>query len=283
MDTEPIINTHADLMPVHPPWDGWELLPVVAVIGGAWAFGALLQSAAWPPLLAALVLVLGGWLPFWRALMLTPWATSLALWRTWEREENLPRWPYLQPGTPGAALHRTLRQARSWWRVVGRTALAAPLRAAALAFIVSVLAAMVVGRDALLLTLLMAAWTEMAVLWHGGRGDAGSIWTAGALVGLPWLLGASLGGTALTQPVLSALTLVVLAGFYAHPSPLAAIGPLLAACFLIWQGHFIATGGILLLALPGWMALLYHPPVHAYRRTVAPWLLGMIVLMAWAL
>jgi hypothetical protein len=283
VETEPVVDLSANKIPLWPTLDGWGLLPVVAVIGGAWAFGAPLKNGALTPSLAALILVLGGWLPFWRAVTLTPWAESLALWRTWEQEEDLPRWPYLQPGTPGAALHRALRQARSWWRAVGQTALAAPLRAAALALVVSMLAAMIVGRDALLLTLFMAAWTEMAVLWHGGRGDVGSVWTAGGLVGLPWLLGASLSGTALTQPALSALTLVVLVGFYAHPSPLAAVGPLLAACFLVWQGHFIATGSVLLLALPGWMALLYHPQVHVYRRTIAPWLLGMIAVIAWVL
>ena len=174
VETEPVVDLSTNERQSWPTLDGWGLLPVVAVIGGAWAFGAPLENGALTTALAALVLVLGGWLPFWRALTLTPWAESLALWRTWEREESLPRWPYLQPGTPGAALHRALQQARAWWRAVGQTALAAPLRAAALALVVSVLAAMIVGRDALLLTLFMVAWTEMAVLWRGGRGDVGS-------------------------------------------------------------------------------------------------------------
>ncbi len=282
METEPVAARSIDESPL-PSLDGWGLLPVIAVVGGAWAFDAPLKNGTLTTAIAALVLVLGGWLPFWRALTLTPWGASLALWRTWEREEDLPRWPYLQPGTPGAALHRALRQARSWWRAVGQTALAAPLRAAALALVVSVLAAMIVGRAALLLTLFMAAWTEMAVLWHGGRGEVGSVWAAGGLVGLPWLLGASLGAIELMQPALSALTLVALIGLYAHPSPLAAIGPALAAGFLVWQGHYIAAGGVLLLALPGWMALLYQPQAHVYRRTIAPWLMGMIAVMAWVL
>ena len=283
VETELVVDLPTDQKSSRSTMDGWGWLPVVAVIGGAWAYGVALKHEALTPILAALVLVLGGWLPFWRALTLTPWAESLALWRTWDHEENLPRWPYLQPGTPGAALHRALRQARSWWHTVGRATLAAPLRAAALALVVSALTALIVGRDALLLTLFMTAWTEIAVLWHGGRGEVGAVWGAGGLVGLPWLLGASLGGTALTQPALSALTLVSLIGSYAHPSPLAASGPALAAGFLVWQGQYLAAGGILLLALPGWMALLYHPQVHVYRRTIAPWLIGMIVVMAWVL
>ena len=260
--------------------DGWGLLPVAAIIGGAWVYGSTLNA---PPVIAALVLVLGGWLPFWRASTLTSWAEPLAQSRTWQREEPLPHWPYLQPGTPGAALHRTLRQARAWWRDVGRAALSTPLQSAALALAVSLLAGLVVGRNALLLTLLMVAWTEIAVLWHGGRGEIGAVWSAGSLIGLPWVLGASLGATTMTQPLLSALILVVFVGLYAHPAPAAAIGPLLAACFLIWQGHFVAAGVLLLLALPGLMALLYRPTVHMYRRAIMPWLLATLILMAWAL
>ncbi len=263
--------------------NGWGILPIAALIGGAWAYGAPLKNGAFTPACAALLLVVGGWLPFWRALTLTPWAEPLTVWRTWKREADLPALPYLQPGTPGAALQRALRQARAWWYAVGQPTLATPLRAAALAFLISLLAALIVGRDALLLTLFMVAWTEMAVLWSEGRGNAGVLWSAGGLVGLPWLLGASLSGAPMTQPALSALVLVALTGLYAHPSLLAAIGPALAAGYLIWQKHFLAAGGLLLLALPGWMALLYQPRAHTYRRTVAPWLLGMIALLAWAL
>jgi len=283
VESEPVPDFVTHPQTAWPTLNGWGLVPVVALVGGAWAYGAPLKNEAFTPACAALLLVVGGWLPFWRALTLTPWAAPLALWRTWEREDDLPPLPYLQPGTPGAALHRALRQACAWWRTVGRPTLAMPLRAAALAFLISLLAALVIGRDALLLTLFMITWTEMAILWNGGRGNVGALWSAGGLVGLPWLLGASLSGVEMTQPALSALTLVILTGLYAHPSPLAAIGPALAAGYLIWQKHFLAAGGLLLLALPGWMALLYQPQAHTYRRIVAPWLLGMIVLMAWAL
>lgn len=287
METESVVDTRARALPAWPTLYGWGVLPVAAVLGGAWAFAAPLEGDVWIAVLTALVLALAGWLPFWRAVTRTPWAEPFALWRTWQQESPLPLWPYLQPGTPGATLHRALQQARAWWDDVGRTALAAPLWMAALALGVSVLAALILGRNALLLTLAMAAWTEIAVLWHAGRGDVGAAWAAGALVGLPWLLGASLGAApdnaATLQPALSALALTLLIAFYAHPAPSAMLGPLLAGGFLVWQGQFLAAGVLLLLALPGLLLLLYRPETPAYRRAIAPWLLAMILLMAWVL
>lgn len=287
VETESAVDMHARTLPAWPTLYGWGFLPIAAVLGGAWAFAAPLKGDVLFSVLTALVLTLAGWLPFWRMVTRTPWAETFALWRTWKQEAPLPLWPYLQPGTPGAALHHTLRQALAWWRAVGRAALAAPLCMAALALGVSVLAAVVLGRNALLLTLAMMAWTEIAVLWHEGHGDVGAAWAAGALVGLPWLLGASLGVSAnpagMLRPALSALALILLMAFYAYPAPLAALGPLVGAGFLIWQGHFLAAGGVLLLALPGLLLLLQRPSTATYRRALTPWLLAMILLMAWVL
>lgn len=283
VESEPAVERRAHRLSAWPTLYGWGLLPVAAVLGGAWAFAAPLERDVSSGVLAALVLALAGWLPFWRAVTRTPWAQPLALWRAWEQEAPLPLWPYLQPGTPGAALHRTLRQARAWWDEVGQGTLATPLWMAALALGVSVLAALVVGRSALLLTLALAAWTEIAVLWHEGRGDVGAVWAAGALVGLPWLLGASLGDAEILRPALSALALVLLMAFFAHPAPSAALGPVLGGGFLVWQGQFLAAGGVLLLALPGLMLLLQRPSAEMYRRILTPWLLAMILLTAWVL
>lgn len=288
VETESAIDTRVRTLPAWPTLYGWGFLPVAAVLGGAWTFAAPLEGDIWLTVLTALVLALAGWLPFWRIVTRTSWAHTFALWRTWKREAALPFWPYLQPGTPGAALHRTLRQARAWWSEVGRAALAAPLCMAALALVVNLLAALVLGRDALLLTLAMIAWTEIAVLWHEGRGDVGAAWAAGALVGLPWLLGASLGVSSagpagMLQPALSALALILLMAFYAHPAPTAVLGPLLGAGFLVWQRQFLAAGGVLLLALPGLLLLLQRPSMATYRRALTPWLLAIIFLMAWVL
>ncbi|MGC9396204.1 MAG: hypothetical protein ACP5J4_15280 [Anaerolineae bacterium] len=287
VETESAADTRAQALFTWPTLYGWGFLPVAAVLGGAWAFAVPLKGDVWIAVLTALVLALAGWLPFWRAVTRTPWGETFALWRTWQREAPLPLWPYLQPGTPGAALHRALRQARAWWHEVGRAALVAPLCMAVLALGVSVLAALILGRNALMLTLAMIAWTEIAVLWHEGRGDVGAAWAAGALVGLPWLLGASLsaspGDAATLQPALSALALTLLVAFYAYPGPSAALGPLFGGGFLVWQGQFLAAGGLLLLALPGLLLLLQRPPTAMYRRALTPWLLAIIFLTAWAL
>jgi hypothetical protein len=287
VETESAVDTRAPTLPTWPTLYSWGFLPVAAVLGGAWAFAAPLKGDVLIAVLMALVLALAGWLPFWRAVTRTPWAETFALWRSWEREAPLPLWPYLQPGTPGAALHRALRQARAWWSEVGRATLTAPLCMATLALGVSVLAALVLGRNALMLTLAMVAWTEIAVLWHEGRGDVGAAWAAGALVGLPWLLGASLGAapdtTAMLRPALSALALALLVAFYAYPGPSAALGPLFGGGFLVWQGQFLAAGGLLLLALPGLLLLLQRPSPTMYRRALTPWLLAIILLMAWVL
>ena len=284
VETESAVDLRTPALPAWPTLYGWGFLPVAAVLGGAWAFAAPLKGDVLIAVLTALVLALAGWLPFWRTVTRTPWAKTFALWRTWEREAPLPLWPYLQPGTPGAALHRALRQARAWWDAVGRMALVAPLCMAALAAGVSVLAALILGRTALMLTLAMMAWTEIAVLWHEGRGDVGAAWAAGALVGLPWLLGASLStspDTAATlRPALSALALTLVMAFYAYPGSSAALGPLFGAGFLVWQGQFLAAGGLLLLALPGLVLLLQRPPTAMYRRALTPWLLAVILLMA---
>jgi hypothetical protein len=283
VETKPAANVPTTTVSPWPARDNWGLLPVVAVIGGMWAFTASPGSGDLTTLVAALVTVLGGWTPLWHTSTTTLWSAPLASWRAWEREEPLPHWPYLQPDTPGAAIHGALRRARAWWREVGRDVLADPLRATALAWIVSVLAGLILGRTALLLTLVLTAWTEMAVLWHEGRGHVGTGWAAGALVGLPWLLGAALVATDIVLPVLSALALFTMMGFYAIPSPVAMVGPIIAALLLVWQGHFIAAGVLLVLALPPLMLLLYHPPKEDYRRAVIPWLATMIALMAWAL
>jgi hypothetical protein len=272
--------------------DGRSLLPLVAVLGGAWAFfEPAAEAGGWLPLAAATALVLGGWMPFWHTLTRTVWIAPLRRWRRWTRVTPLPPWPYLQPGTPGAALHRALGQAHAWWKAVGRPALAAPLRTALLSLGVSVLIAVVLGRAALALTLFLVAWAEIAALWHDGRGEAGAGWDAVGQVGLPWLLGATLNRAALyaspaaetgppLTPALSSLVLVALVGGFGRPSLLSALGPVLATAFLVGQGHPLAAGGLMLLALPGLVLAVQQPAPDVYRRAMTPWLAAMLILMA---
>ena len=144
----------------------------------------------------------------------------------------------------------------------------------------SLLVSLTLGRVAVLLTFLFIAWTEMAVLWNEGLGQVGAPWKSVALIGLPWMLGAGLVESAPMFPVLTALALIALTSLYAHPSPLALLGPPLMAGFLIWQGHSMAAGVLMLLALPGWMLVPHYPSPEIYHRAVAPYLLAMLILLA---
>ncbi len=271
---------------------GYELLAVVSVIGAAWAFSrlgsqtSLLRSEQLPALAAAVALVFGGWGQLWHALVETQWATALAQWRGWQREAPLPRWPYLEPGTPGAALYRTLGQARAWWQAIGRKSLALPLRSALLALAVTLLLSLVLGRIAIVCSLLFCAWAELAALWHEGQGHVSALWVSWARVGLPWLLGAMVVQKVPTTEVelitamLSALVLTLLFTLYLQPSFVALLGPLVAAVYLILRERAFVAGVVLLLAFPGLRLILHQPSEDTYRRAIIPWLLAILVTIA---
>ena len=262
---------------------GWALLPLLAAAGGAWAFNRGLWGEDPTTLGGMLALIAGGWQPLWRALTRTDWATPLSRWPGWPMSDPVPRWPYIQPGTPGDRLQHGLASARAWWCGGGQASLAQPLRRAITALLVSLLLSLALGRMSLLLTLVLLTLAELAALWHEGRGDVGPLWTGIALIAAPWFLGASLGTSDIVTPALSSLVLALMIGLYAHPNGWALMGPVVGAAYLLWQGHASAVGWLLLLALPGLMALTSRPNREAYRRAVGPWVLSMVALMAWVL
>ncbi len=259
---------------------GWVLLPLVALLGGMWAFSPTVVKQEVPTLASALGLVIGGWCTLWRSIMGTNWVTPLEQWKTWNHTAPLARWPYLQNDTPGEALHTTLGQAISWWHTVGRPMLAKPLRKITTAILLSLLLSLSLGRTALLLSALFIAWTELAILWHGGQERIKTGWIATALVGLPWLLGASLQSPPAATQLMSTGVLILLSGFFASHSPLAALGPLTTISFLVWQTHVITAAWILLLSIPGLLLLQQKMPAETYQRTIAPWLVAMVLLIA---
>jgi hypothetical protein len=260
------------------------LLSTAAILGGAWAFAKPWNNPTHLiPLLTSLTLVLGGWYSFWAAMTRTNWAKTFSSWQGWEHEIRLPRWPYLQPKTPGAALHRTLGQVKAWWRDVGEFELNAPIRRAARSLLVSVLLGIVTGRTGLLLTLFFMTWTEITVLWHAGTGEVNAMWRSVALIGLPWLLGTTLNDALTGQAIISAFALIILVGLFSCPSPLSAAGPLLTAFFLIGQQRIIAAGWLVILSLPGLLLLQRRLSLKTYHHAVTPWLLGMLLLVAWSL
>ncbi len=219
------LQTDAALPPLE---GGWIALPLVAVLGGAWAYSRTYVIGAPAQMALAAALVIGGWQVLWHALARTDWATPLWQWKGWTASLPVPALPYQQPDAPGAALRQRVGQARAWWQAVGRAALRTPLQRAAVAVLVSVLLGLALGRLALLLTLCFLALTELVVLWHEGDGEVGSVWAGIALVGLPWFLGATLAEGDMGLPVVTAAAIALLAGLYAQRSWWAVTGPVLA-------------------------------------------------------
>ena len=262
---------------------GWIALPLIATLGGAWAYSRQAFTETPAQIAIVLALVVGGWQVAWQALARTDWATPFRQWKGWEKPAPVPTLPYQQPDAPGEALRQRISLARGWWREVGGASLRTPLQRAALALLVSMLLGAALGRFALLLTLCFLALTELATLWSEGKGNAGGVWAGLALTGLPWFLGATLAGGDVALPALTALAVALLIGLYERRSWLAVTGPILAASLLIVLGLPMAAGWLLVLALPGFIVLSSRPTPSGYRVAIGPWVLGMIVLMAWVL
>ncbi|MBN1248107.1 MAG: hypothetical protein JXC32_10650 [Anaerolineae bacterium] len=262
---------------------GWVLLPLLSALGGAWAYNPGLWTEEPARLAIALGLIVGGWQSLWRALTRTDWAAPLGQWPGWSKAAPLPAWPYVQPGTPGEALHRRLSYAKAWWQEAGRASLAHPLKRAISAIAVTLLLSAALGRETVILSMAYLAWTELAVLWHEGRGEVGPIWGATALIAGPWFLGATLNDGNLAPAALSSVALALMIGLYAHTNGWAVVGPLAGAAFLLWRGHADAVGWLLLLFLPGLITLTVQPDRDAYRRTIGPWVIGIVALLAWVL
>lgn len=261
-------------------WEGgWWLLPLLAVLGGAWASGA---RPLWSAELAlALALVLAGWLPLWRALSGTDWVTALRVWRGWEAEASLPAWPYVQEGTPGAALHRRLRQAVAWWRAWGEPHLGLSVRTALLSLGLSVLLSLALGREALFLTALFLTLSEIALLWdeHGYIPD---LFHTLLGVGLPWLLGGGLGEGGRLGAVAVALS-VALAGFRRGRSSASVLLALPLLLLLVALGRPLSAGWVALSSIPLIALSLLPLDDPTYRRRSGGWAALLVILTAGAL
>lgn len=261
-------------------WDYSPILPIVTFLGSSWAFAPPTQFSL-RNLLLPLVLLIGGWLPLWNAVVHTHWYQPLQAWRTWHAQTPLPHWPYMQPHTPGEALHQRLAQALHWWQTLGQEALAVPLHKAILALVVSVLISSILGRQSLMLSLLYITWTEITVLWHAGKGYSPSGWAALTTVGLPCLLGSTLYDGNMRFPILSAITLTLVTSMCTQTSFLSLVGPLLGAGFMLWHNQSLAAGAILLFALPGLQKQSAAPT--ATRPPISLWIVAMVCVFIGAL
>ncbi len=257
----------------------WWLMPLWSTFAGIWAFSRTALNESPTNVAIAVALVAGGWQPLWHVATRTAWAGPLAHWKSWTQTLPLPKWPYLQSGTVGAVLHERIAQARSWWRVVGRQTLTQPIRRGVLALLISLLLGAALGRVTVLLSLAVTALAQLAALWHEGKGQVGTLWSATAMVGMPWLLGASLGGEGV-QGAFAALILTLVAGAYAQHGWGAVLGPALGATFLAWQGQSLLAGWLLLAALPGLIVLAQQPTEETYRSVAGFSILAMTALIA---
>ncbi len=261
------------------PWIEDDLLALTAMGAGFWAGGKEMAGA---PLWLAAALILAGWVPLWEALTTTDWASALASWRRWRTVPPAPRLPYLRRGAPGNRLTGAAAAASAWWRAQGGEQVGAALRQSFLAVLVGLVIAAATGQGVLLLTLLFWAVAEFATLWHDGKGVDSAFWSALGTVGLPWLLGMSLGpvsGAAAAGAAL-AVTLIATAFFSPHPAALAALLP--GSAYLLWQGHPLLTAWVLLAAYPPLRYAAIPLPPARHRELAFPWLLLVLLLLAGA-
>ncbi len=252
---------------------------LVALGSGLWhAGGGEAVHHPW----AFLALVLAGWFPLWEALTMTDWADAFAHWQHWTEEAKLPRLPYLREGSPGASLWHAVAAAYRWWPEEGRAMVGAPLRQFLLAFAVSLTLSAAMGDEVLLLTLLFVALAELAALWYDGRGVVGALWLSLGEAAMPWLLGATLGGAASSQALLSALAVAALGAAFLTPSLAAIVGVLLGAGWLLWEEHAIAAALLLLSAYPPLRFAAVPLPKAEHRRLALPWLWLALLILAGA-
>lgn len=262
-------------------WDGgWWLLPLLAILGGAWASDA--QSFQRAGLALSLALVLAGWLPLWRALSGTDWVTALRVWRDWEAEAPLSPWPYLQEGTPGAALHRRLRQAVAWWQAWGEPHLGLSVRTVLLSLGLSVLLSLAAGRTVLLLTALFITSSEIALLWDE-QGNIPVVFHVLLTVGLPWVLGGSSGGDVGRLAITALALSVALSAFWRGRSSAAALGLLPLLLWLVVLPRPLAAGWVALSSIPLIHLNLLPLDETTYRRRAGFWMALVLILTAGAL
>ncbi len=249
------------------------LLALTALGGGFWAATHRLSLKEGR---LAVVLVLGGWLPFWSALATTDWATAFNQWRAWQEETPLPRPPYWRTGGPGDRLHHAIAAATRWWQAEGQSLIGSSLRRAGLAVLIALLLAAWIGTMAMLLTLLFFALVELATLWHDGKGVTSPLWAALSLVGTPWLFGMLLVRYPPLGAALMALSAATLTVAMLRPHGLNLIGVIPALSLLIWRGEPLAAG---------WLVLTLWPVLRLELEGIPPsqfWLLLALLIFAGA-
>jgi len=242
--------------------------------------------------LALLILLVdGGWGTLWAALATTNWAKPLRRWHNWHFGDPATTLPYTLPGSPGDRASHWLGQLRTWWRNILWPTCGRAISAIAVALPLTVVLAMLLGQELLLLSVAALAVMQLGLAWEGGRGSTAPGWDAVVAVTLPWLAGHIASGPLTLRSVGLALTFAIAWGSAwqtrsAWGRTLGIGAQLLAAALLVALYHPLAAGLLLLLLAPQ-LALLpwlsHDRPVSWYVRHSRPWLMAAMLVAAWAL
>jgi hypothetical protein len=164
--------------------------PSWAVLCGAVAGGAFTwQGADWLRLALLVLLAEGGWATVWAAACDEEWLDLIARWRAWRSGGPAPLLPYSQPDAPAARFAAWLGQLRAWSQAVLWPERGSALASLGLGVGLSLLVAVLLGPQLVLLTLGALAITQLAFLASGGGHTASRGAQALVLVGLAWLAG----------------------------------------------------------------------------------------------
>ncbi len=180
------------------------LTPAWAVLCGMVASGAFLWTGR-DVLIALLAVVIadGMWATQWWGLVETDWRQLFADWKTIP-VEHADRSLALR-GSPADRSQHGLARLRVWWRTIGREQAGMPLFSAFFALALGVLLSAVISWQAVALTFIAFAVTQIAVIMQlQGRSPR---WLQGFVtVGLAWVLGhAAFGALTLLSVVAAVL------------------------------------------------------------------------------
>lgn len=289
----------------HPPSLGGlirlqlRLVDLIIWLGPAWASvcGVVAagvfdwQGTALLRLALLILLVDGGWGTLWAALGDTDWATPLERWRRWQAGDPFITLPYTLPDTPSQVVSNWAGEMICWWRESLWPTCGQAISAIVIALPLSILLAILLGRDLLLLSLTALAIMQLSLIQGGKRGNVASGWNAVISVTLPWMAGhAAFEALTLRSTVMASLFALVWSGAWRSQSgwgrTMNVGGYVLIMTFLIVLQDPLAVGMLSLVVIPQLTLLPWlkrDQPASWYVHHARPWLLAAMLIAAWAL
>lgn len=261
---------------------------------GLVASGALALDAG-IAMTAGFALFLAGpmWGAVWRAVAVADWFTPFAAYEGTPPAPWVTLLPYTEPDSPAGRLAAGLGRARVWWRERFWPEYRAEASALFVALPLSLGVALVVGRPAVILTVLVWALATLAQLVDRGAGEPPLALQAAVEGALPWLLGHAALGDLTGPSVAAAIAFGVVYGASLMLAEgqrqwlLGLIGGQIAAiALLVFQGHFgVAVVAALLLLPQLYLQAYLHRDGQArlYLRSVQPFVMAVMLLTAAAL